>query len=183
MLDRGKLAVLLMLAVAAAAAGFAWWWNVQRTKHSLAFYGAEGAWLVRNGREVEILKIAPRDAEDLSEDGGSLVLGDREFAVADRYDVSRAKGLIHARAALVDDPSYEWDAPPQALRSEVVPWLLRFADERGEIYLAIDPQDRYLAVLPAGNGVRLIPKIAAGWQTFLERHAASVGESSKKPES
>jgi hypothetical protein len=176
MLDRGKLAVLLMLAVALAAAGFAWWWNVERTKRSLALYGADGAWLVRNGRVVEILKIVPRNEDDLpAEDqpeGGSLMLGDSKFAVAARYDVSRVKGLVHARAALVDDPSYEWDAPPIATQSDAFPWLVRFADERGEIYLAIDPGKRQLTVLPGGERVRLIPKIADGWQSFLDRHAA-----------
>ena len=176
MLDRGKLAVLLMLAVAVAAAGFAWWWNIERTKRSLALYGPEGAWLVRNGREVEILKLAPRKAGDLSAEdqpeGDSLVLGDAQFAVADRYDVSRVKGLIHARAALVDDPSYEWEAPPQAFRSDALPWLVRFADDRGEIYLAIDPAKRQLTVLPGGRSVRLISKIADGWQSFLDRHTA-----------
>jgi hypothetical protein len=185
MLDRGKLAVLLMLAVAVAAAGFAWWWNIERTKRSLALYGAEGAWLVRNGREVEILKLAPFGSDDSTMENAPdsapeinsepLTLGDFTFAVADRYDVSRVKGLVHARSALVDDPSYDWDAPPQQLQGETIPWLVRFADERGEIYLAIDPEERQLAVLPAGQRVRLIPKIAAGWQSFLERHTAPAG--------
>jgi hypothetical protein len=182
MLDRGKLAVLLMIAVAVAAAGFAWWWNVERTKRSLALYGADGAWLVRNGREVEILKLAPRDWRDSSAENSPstnsepLAVGDFTFAVAARYDVSRVKGLVHARAALVDDPSYEWDAPPQPLQGDAIRWLVRFADERGEIYLAIDPEERQLAVLPAGRSVRLIPKIAAGWQSFLERHTTPAGQ-------
>lgn len=178
MLDRGKLAVLLMLTVAVAAAGFAWWWNVERTKRSLALYGSEGAWLVRNGQLVEILKLASDKAGELSgddaADDASLAVGNLRFKVVARYDVSRVKGLIHARAALVDDPSYEWETPPQGVRGDANPWLVRFADERGEIYLAIDPKERRLTVLPAGKSVRLIPKIADGWQSFLDRHAAQT---------
>jgi hypothetical protein len=190
MFDRGKLSVLLMIAVAVAAAGFAWWWNIERTKRSLALYGADGAWLVRNGREVEILKLAPRDSDDApmeitpdrnrDDNSEPLTVGDFTFAVAARYDVSRVKGLVHARAALVDDPSYEWDSPPQPLPGDAISWLVRFADERGEIYLAIDPTERQLAVLPAGRNVRLIPKIAAGWQSFLERHTAPAEQREAK---
>src|SRR5262245_46257806 len=102
MLDRGKLAVLTMFALALAAAAFAWWWNYSRGQRALGFYGPRAANLVRTAPKVELLVLGTGDSdpvESLPESG----------PVARIIDISRAPGLVHARTALLDDASYDWD--------------------------------------------------------------------------
>jgi hypothetical protein len=162
--DRGKLAVLSMLGLALAAAAFAWWWNVTSKKQSLAFYGPAAAQLIGKAPTVELIEVGPAKEEDKRE---TISIGDRRFAVISRHNVSQAPGLIHARTALLDDASYEWDAQPRLL---VRPCFVRFADESSETILALDTTARLLARGDTGATVRLKEKIAAGWQQFAERH-------------
>jgi hypothetical protein len=165
MFDRGKLAVLTMLGLAVLAATFAWWWNLQRGHLALAFFGSQGAGLVGHAPTVELIAIQPAKSEDRGE---HLLIGSEPFSVVSRHDVSRAKGLIHARTALLDDASYEWQSPTADLAPGL--FIVRFAQGRAESLLAIDCQGRQLYRCDTGAPVRLNPKIATGWQKFFERN-------------
>ncbi len=162
--DRGKLAVLTMLGLALAAAAFAWWWNVTSKKESLAFYGPAAARLIGKAPTVELIEVEPATSGDTRE---LVSVHHEKFVVVSRHDVSQAPGLIHARTALLDDASYEWQAP---LRLMPPIFLVRFADEKNEAVLALDTTARLLTRCDTGATVRLNEKIAAGWQQFAERH-------------
>jgi hypothetical protein len=153
-----------MLGLALAAAGFAWWWNVTSKKQSLAFYGPAVARLIGKAKTVELIEVEPAKEDDKRE---IIAIGDRRFAVVSHHDVSQAPGLIHARTALLDDASYEWQAP---LHLSLRPFFVRFANEQNETILALDTTARLLARCDTGATVRLNQKIASGWQQFAERH-------------
>jgi hypothetical protein len=154
MLDRGKLVVLSMLALAALAAAFAWWWNYRRGERCLAFYGSEAATLIRTAKVVEIVEIDP-------------AASDRTFTR--RIDISRAAGLLNARAALLDDASFDWSAP-QPAASTGVSRLVRFAEGDREVLLRFDSTQRSLEIVPAGKSAVLDQKTSDGWRQFLERY-------------
>jgi hypothetical protein len=173
MFDRGKLAVLAMLALALAAAAFAWWWNVQSKRQSLAFFGPEAARLIGKAPKVELVSVE-LDAETPAMPRGSdehISIGDQHFTVRSRHDVSQAQGLIHARTALLDDASFEWQSPPGEDSPELV--VVRFADAGRQTLVALDCPNRQLIRCDTGAKVRLNPKISAGWQQFIARHVSS----------
>ena len=153
MLDRGKLAVLAMFALAVVAATFAWWWNYRRGERCLAFYGSEAATLIRTAQTVEIVELDPA-AGDL--------------AISRRIDISRAPGLLNARAALLDDASFDWSAPPPEPASGTR--LVRFAEGDREVLLRLDSARRSLEIVPAGKSAVLDQKTSDGWRQFLERY-------------
>jgi hypothetical protein len=152
MLDRGKIAVLSMFALAIGAAAFGWWWNFRRGERCLAFYGGQAATLIRTAPTVEILEVETTDVR-----------------VTKRIDISKAPGLLNARAALLDDASFEWNAAPPASFNPS-PRLLRFSNAGDEVLLRFDTEERWLEVLPDGKGAKLDPKTASGWKQFLERY-------------
>src|SRR5438128_2232722 len=84
----GQRAVLAMLAIGILAAVFSWLWNYNRERQSLEFYGPQAATLIRTAPQVEVLRPEPEA----------------------NIDISKAPGLINARASLLSDASYEWSA-------------------------------------------------------------------------
>src|SRR5437870_2908986 len=82
----GQALVLAMFGLAVLAATFAWWWNYNRGRQSLEFFGAEGATLIRTAPQVEYLRSEPESS----------------------INISKAPGLLNARASLLSDASYEW---------------------------------------------------------------------------
>jgi hypothetical protein len=160
-----------MLALALAAAAFAWWWNVQSKHRSLAFFGPEAARLIGKAATVELVTVEPIDSAPPGESGERISIGDQTFAPLSRHDVSQAQGLIHARTALLDDASYDWQAPPAEDSPELV--IVRFADAGHQTLITLDCPHRQLIRCDTGAKVRLNPKISAGWQQFIARHVAS----------
>src|SRR6476620_10123177 len=102
----GRTLVLAMLGLAVLASIFAWGWNYSRGRKSLELYGPEAATLIRTAPKVEVLR-EPHESN---------------------IDISRAPGLINARASLLSDASYDWTATEQ--RQESPLFTVRFT--RGE---------------------------------------------------
>src|SRR5262249_48288752 len=98
----GQLVVLAMLVVATLAATFAWWWNYSRGDQALEFFGPEGALLIRTAPHVSLLAASE----------------------SPEIDLSRAPGLLNARASLLADASFQWTEP----QGNVAPaeWAVRF---------------------------------------------------------
>lgn len=141
----GRFTVLAMLAIAILASAFAWAWNFNRGRKSLELYGSEGATLVRTAPKVEILR--PEPLENL--------------------DISRALGLINARASLLSDASYEWsDAAP---RQESPLFSVRFSRGDRSITLTFDFENRSVHNSATERTITLKKKTADGWQQYLAR--------------
>jgi hypothetical protein len=140
----GRTAVVAMVAVGLLAAGFAWWWNFNRGRRALEFYGSEGATLVRTAKRVELLRTPPDEPLDLS----------------------KAPGLLNARAALLSDASFEWEAQP---RLESPLFTVRFGSSEKHVDLTFDFENRTIKTSSTGRAAVLNRKMADGWQQYLAR--------------
>jgi hypothetical protein len=148
--SRGKFAVLFIFALALALASFAWWWNYNRGRQVLAFYGPEAAQLIRTAPKVEILNSEPT---------GNI-------------DISKAHGLLNARASLLGDASYEWAATEPSFFTPRA--AVRFSQDDRSVTIFFDFDNRSIQVSPNGLKATLTKKTAEGWKTYLERQARST---------
>src|SRR5262245_52627297 len=145
----GKTAVLAMLAVGVVAAVFAWWWNYNRGHKALEFFGAESATLIRTAPKVEILRPEP----------GTVI------------DISKAPGLINARASLLSDASYDWSAAAPAQQSPL--FSVRFSRGERSVVVTFDFENRTVTNAGTQRMAMLLPKTADGWRQYLARRVES----------
>jgi hypothetical protein len=146
----GRWLVVALLFLGALAGGFAWWWNFNRGRRTLEFFGSEAARLIRTAPSVEFLKPPPEN----------------------HVDLSRATGLINARASLLSDASYEWDQSPSAPGSPL--FTVRFAEGERSVDVTFDFENRTLRTSSSNKAVVLKEKTARGWQDYLARHAGTM---------
>jgi hypothetical protein len=141
----GKSAVLAMLAVGIVAAVFAWWWNYNRGRKALEFYGSETATLIRTAPQVEILRSQPE--------------GD--------IDISKAPGLINARASLLSDASYDWSGAAPVQQPPL--FSVRFSRGDKSAVVTFDFENRTITNSATQRTATLRPKTADGWRQYLAR--------------
>lgn len=144
---KGQLAVGAMLALAILMATFAWWVNFNRGRRALDFYGPEGAILVRTAPTVEYLRPAPE---------GPL-------------DLSKAPGLINARASLLSDASYDWAASDVVQESPL--FSVRFRRGEQSVTVTFDFENRTIHASSMQHTAKLNKKTADGWQSYLARNS------------
>ncbi len=143
----GRSLVVGLLVIGALAGGFAWWWNFNRGWRTLEFFGPEAARLVRTAPQVEFLKPPPEEPIDLS----------------------RAPGLINARASLLSDASYVWDQTPPSTSSPL--YTVRFTEGTRTVDVTFDFEGQTLTASSTHKTAVLKEKTAAGWRSYLTRHA------------
>jgi hypothetical protein len=158
-LNPGKLAVVGLLTAGLLAASFAWWWNYNRGRRALDLYGAPAARLIRTAPVVELLSTESGVTPPQATDGRGAVR---------TTDISRAAGLLHARTSLLQDASYDWDAPASPGTSESV--VLQFSDGRATAAMYLYVDEGIITAASSGRSARLVSKTAAGWRTFLLRN-------------
>jgi len=141
----GRAAVLAMIVAAVLAAGFSWWWNFNRGRKALDFYGSEAATLIRTAPRVEILRPEPETD----------------------VDISKAPGLLNARASLLSDASYEWGAAGISQESPL--FSVRFSRGEPSVVVTFDFENRTVRHSNSQRIVALKPKTAEGWQSYLAR--------------
>jgi hypothetical protein len=144
-----------MFAVAAAAAAFAWWWNYNRGKQALEFYGPVGAHLIRTAPVVELLQ--PSAAEPI--------------------DLSKAPGLINARASLLSDASYDWAASD--VTQEPPLFSVRFRRGDQSVVVTFDFENRTIHASTTQRTAKLVKKTADGWRSYLARHGGLQAAATK----
>jgi hypothetical protein len=166
--SRGKYAVLFILLLALAMAAFAWSWNFGQSQRCLDLYGGTAAMLIRTAQKVEILEIASASDEE-SPSPEIVDIAGVPVRIARHIDISKAPGLIHARTALVDDASFNWneESTPAADPGRT---LVRFAAGNEETLLYFNFANHRLMVLPDGDSAQLVPKASEGWRSFIKRN-------------
>lgn len=82
-------------------------------------------------------------------------------------DISRAHGLVHLRATLVDDRYFQWDAAPITEKSDLT-FELQFeeADQLVELSIALD--SGCVTNSATGRSVPLIPASRRAVAEYLE---------------
>jgi hypothetical protein len=166
----GKLAVLAMIAIALVAATFAWWWNFNRGRQAMAFFGPRAAHLIRTAPTVEILVVGGAESGVSTSD--SIPMHGRTQPVYRRIDISKAPGLIHARASLLADSNYVREL--RAGKSQSFTEVVRFSDGMDEVLLAITEPDGLVEDVSRGKSMQLIKKTADGWRQFIERNVGAT---------
>jgi hypothetical protein len=158
-LNSGKLAIATILAAAAAAAGVAWWYQFQQGRRALAYWVADGAFLIRRASKVELMGLG--DVSPSGEDDRETVFG---RTVISRRNLARARGLVHARQALITDASFDWDS------SAVDPsweYAMRFADEGRETIIAFDLASGAARAVDQPAPLKLGPTLQLGVREFF----------------
>jgi hypothetical protein len=139
-----------MFGLAILASVFAWWWNFNRGRRSLELYGAEGAMLIRTAPKVEVLRAEPE---------GNI-------------DISRAPGLINARASLLSDASYEWSAAD--VRQDSPLFSVRFSRGERSIDVTFDFENETIWNSATQRVAKLKKKTAEGWRSYLARQVEAA---------
>jgi hypothetical protein len=111
--SNGVLVAAGLLLVGAAAAGVAWWNNLAQTRQALDFWGPEAAVLIRDAPQVTALEIDFRRSADAGSGGLVHPATGTPAEIHQERDISRARGLVHLRHALLDDRSFDWSAAPR----------------------------------------------------------------------
>jgi hypothetical protein len=165
--NRGKRITAAIVVVAVCAAGVAWWYGYRQGQRVLTLWGPAAAYRIRLAPRCELLTLEPA-SEDAPAD---LVLGTQRWAIRRRVDLSAARGLVHARQALIADSSYRWDVPPVPPGSARWEYALRFQDEQGETLLVFDLQQTQVLDWNQDRQADIRP-IAAGLRTFFAEQLA-----------
>ena len=173
----GSVVVLAMFALAAAAAVFAWLWKYNSGRQTLEFFGPEGIRLIRDAPVVEIL--IPTPAFEGQQPIGFVDRQGQPLAIYERLDISQAKGLVHARASLLDGGNYRLDPKP----TSPSPWseIIRFAEGDKELLLTISHPNGFVQIVSTGKAKHLVKKTADGWQDFLDRNMKLARQAAQRP--
>lgn len=175
MIDRGKLVVTSILGIALALAAFAWWWNYQHGRRSHEFWGREQILLIRQARQVELLRLMPSAAEP--GDTEAIDFAGHSWTIVERKDVSQAQGLLHARFALNADASFYFDEP--VATEPHWQYAARFTRDGRSATVLFDFAQAELGIAEQQRAVRVVPKIVSGWKQFIGRHLTGERSESK----
>lgn len=117
-LSRGSFAILTMVFVAFGLAIFASWFRYRAGDDALRFWGNESALRIRTAETVT-LQLLPEEGEEASASPPSAPIGNINIEgvshiILKSIDISSARGLIHARHAILEDASLDLTAtaPP-----------------------------------------------------------------------
>ena len=136
-MHKGKVVILTIFATAAAMASYAVYHHYQRGRQILDRWGTQHAQRIRHARRVELLDLGP--GPDPSTLKGAL-------AVERVINISKKRGLVHARHTLVIDASFAWPGPK---RQPVPQWdfAIRFADNQQRTTLLFDTDNRWVGLV------------------------------------
>lgn len=115
MWNTGKVLIVAILSVGVAAALFAWQHQYRRGARVMKLWGADNTYRIRMAPECELLKLTQPSANATD----SLRIDNQDWQIVQRKEISQARGLVHARQALIQDANYQWDSPDRPARWSV----------------------------------------------------------------
>jgi len=163
-MGNGKWVIVGIVGLAILAAAFSWSYRRRAMRRSMAFWGTEAASLIAHGPRVQALRLNPSDATAASDDQERIPFDSRRFAVIQRRDMSRARGLTHLRQSLLEDASFDFRSAKRAIQpkweyairfgrgSRTATVLVSLADKR----LALVGHERTLSMAPIAAGVAIV---------------------------
>ncbi len=144
----------------------AWWYQFQQGRRALDYWNAEGAYLIRRAPHVDLLRLSELSAVGAADKTGEgAVLG---RAIVERHDLSHAKGLTHARQALITDASFAWDSPVEGTPNWE--YALCFREDERATTIAFDLTSGYARSQDAPAPLALGPTLIRGLRTFFGEH-------------
>lgn len=159
MKNEGKWPILVMLCLAVALSAFGWYWNQQAVRRCLAFWGAAAGREIAAAPHAELLELvkggtpAALPPDDLLDVNGSTYL------IAQRADVSEARGFGNVRHMLVQDASFDWSATTPAERTDWS-YAFKFSGGQGSVVVLLAPQAQQAALAGQQGIVQFHPAAA-----------------------
>jgi hypothetical protein len=151
--NSGKLLIITMFVAALAAAATSWWFRYEATHHAAQFWGPEGARLIRDAPNVELLMLQPAPtAADRTKSPDEIRVGSAVWTITARHDISAAHGLVHLRNALLEDSSFNWsnDSLPPAFASGTA-LFFRDPETSDPLAILLSSDFQLLQTLPPGE--------------------------------
>jgi hypothetical protein len=114
----GMTLVIGLVILGISLASFAIWFQRHQTRRCLEFYGSSVARRIQTAPRVELWEPLSGNTagNTVGNSDGEGELAPRSGAAL-RFDVSRARGLVHLRRGLVEDANLDW-----AKRAASGPW-------------------------------------------------------------
>ena len=150
----GKLVIIGIVIVALAAAGTSWWFRYNATHRAVRFWGPEAAVLIRDAPKVTLFRMPSAEIVRLAEDDAARARFDDSA-----YDITKARGLVHLRNALLDDRSFIWPRSGE-------PWPNPVSDI-GHWYLSFhDPQSSNTVLMMFSKDCRQAARLKLGFAAY-----------------
>lgn len=189
MTNRGAFAIGVMVAIGVVLATFSVFFHRSQGARCLDRWGVADANRIRHAAQLEIWRLTPVESSgdkqtsdqqttnsdsDRSPAGQTAVAG-RTYSITQRISMTSARGLVHARHALVVDANYDWSqSEDQPGNQPVYTHAVLFRDTADK---AQDPQQTILYFDFASGWVtsdrerhaRLVEKLRQAELAFLER--------------
>ena len=118
----GRWVTVVIFVMGLIAALAAWSHRYQQGRRSLEFWGPDAAYQIRFAPTVTLLRLARPDspvAEQLGSPAAAagesqqhLQIDGKAYPIAAQFDLTTARGLTHAREALIQDQSFDWQTEP-----------------------------------------------------------------------
>lgn len=178
MANRGAWAIALMFGVGLSLAGGSVLYHANQGRKCLEFWGSRDGELIRHAPGVEAWTLTDMvDASESSTAQEVVSIDGAERRVARKLDISTARGLVHARHALILDANYDWGRESDA--NSPIPataWThaIRFQRETEDIVLLFDFEGSRVRRLDRLPLLHLVPTIAAAEKALVERELAAT---------
>jgi hypothetical protein len=171
-LKRDRVLILIILAFAVAATVFAGWFRWSQGHRALDFWGADLASQIRFAESIELLWLeSPLVDAASSEDSSAIdavTIDGVKWRVHHRRDITDARGLVHARQALIEDATYLWDNHAMGLESAWTHALVFHSVGKNDAVLLFDLFEHSAGyVREMGGTEKLQLTIPQGFETFF----------------
>lgn len=187
MANRGAWAIAIMFGIGLALAGGSVVYHSTQGRKCLEFWGSRDGELIRHAKGVEAWLLADAAEEPKVGDASEVITIDSQRRwIKRRLDLGNARGLVHARHALIMDANYDWSREVKA--EDAIPasaWThaIRFSEGKEEVVLLFDFREHRVRRLDRLPGVSLAPTISAAEQALLEREFGNAKAAALRPAS
>ena len=163
-MNRDKMVIALILFLAFALATYAWWFRFDQGDAAARFWGGRGANLIRNAPQVELLLLRPSTYAEEAESDERIQSSGQAYTVVDRFDISKAPGMLNARQALIEDASFNWDAGQ--LPAANWQYAFVFSSASAQAHVLLDLRQNLVGLLES-NVMTSIEPMSAGLRKFI----------------
>ena len=174
----GKLLIILIFGTALVGGVATLWVQFDARRRSREFWGADNAVLINRAPKVELLRLTK--ASEPRDDGSQVTIDNVTFEISERKDVSKTRGFVHVRDALIRDAGFEWDKA----RGDCVPqWDFALDFEKGDqkAIVAIDLNCERVQLVAGGQEASIGPTMS-GIKNWLDAEFPEMMKNKKREE-
>lgn len=162
-MNRGILVIALILLMGIIGGSAAVWFHHSRQHRALDFWGIDAATIIRHAEKVEVSK-QKKLAKDDPQTNVIHLNGARYWPVETK-EITTLPGLLHARHALIEDASFDWQPDPTNCKPKWE-YAITFRRNRLLVTILIDFNCRLIWCHRNKKTVRLDERILNGFKQF-----------------